>query len=162
MVLKEYYKVANYLKGEDLYFITLEYAKKLTDNYHSYMAIAKIGECSPQLITNAILYGMGIKKENAIKLCEIENVELDKSFTHSPPIAFEKDVSNLQLSEKIICGLKHNLEVKLRVMHNQLYVKELLVIVDDIIKESSYLGVIATKEKKEDFIVKSVQKRRKE
>ena len=153
--------MANYKKEEDLYFIKLEYAKILTDAYHSYMAIAKLGDCSPQLVTNAILYGMGIKKENAIKLCEIEGIELDEGFTHCPPITFEKDVSNLQLSEQIILGLKHNLETKLRVMHNQHYVNQLLEIVDEIIKESSYLGVIATKEKKEDFIVKAIQVRRK-
>lgn len=153
--------MANYKKDEDLYFIKLEYAKTLTDTLHSYMAIAKLAEVSPQLVTNSILYGMGIKKENAIKLCEIEGIELDVGFTHCPPITFEKDVTNLQLSEQIICGLKNNLETKLRVSHNQHYVNQLLELVDEIIKEASYLGVIATKEKKEDFIVKAIQRRRK-
>ena len=152
--------MGNYRKDEELYYIKLEYAKKLTDAYHTYMSISLLANVNPQTITNAIVHGLGIKKENAIKLCEIEGIELDEGFTHCPPITFEKDVSNLQLSEQIILGLKHNLETKLRVMHNQHYVNQLLEIVDEIIKESSYLGVIATKEKKEDFIVKAVQKRR--
>jgi len=155
-------ELANHLKNEDLYFIKLEYAKQLTDYFRSYMAIAKMSNVSCTLIENCIKFGLGIRKDSAIKLCSLNDIELDDAFTHQKPIVFERDVSNIELSEQIICGLKHNLEVKLRVMHNKLYVKELLLIVDDIIKESSYLGVIATKEKKEDFIVKAIQARRKE
>jgi len=124
------------------------------------------GICSNQ-IYRYIKENSSIMKENAIIISNLLNVNFDEYFelvnvkeNSEYLVLFEKDKSDLAISEEMICGLKLNIENRLLITHSKQYVNEIMKIVDDLIIESSYLGVHRTQAHKEKFIVDSITKRR--
>lgn len=71
------------------------------------------------------------------------------------------DRSFYTLAEEVIMGLKNNIVVRLESQrHTQVYIQEIIDVVDNIIIESAYLGRELTKDKKDDKIIMAIAKRR--
>lgn len=104
---------------------------------------------------------------NAIKIADALKIDFDELFYYTKKkqdierlIKIDKDKSDFQVSEEIITGIKRNIEYKLSINHDQEYVKRIMALVDDLVIESSYLGVNCQRDNQADFIVKAIQKRR--
>jgi len=94
-------------------------------------------------------------------LAKLSNEPIEELFHTGYPYLVEKDVSGLALSEDIIMGLRNNIYQRLLKLHHINYVNDIIEVVDDIIKEASYLGVQLQKENKADVIEKAIHQRRK-
>jgi hypothetical protein len=105
--------------------------------------------------------------DNAHAIANTLRVNFDELFILSKQkqiieriIKIDKDKSDLEVSEEIITGIKRNIEHRLSITHDKEYVKRIMDLVDDLVIESSYLGVNCQRDDKADFIVKAIQKRR--
>lgn len=72
----------------------------------------------------------------------------------------KKDEEELEISEKILVGLKENIKKRLMITHDITYTNQILRIIDDIIIEASFLGVVSEREKNSDYIINAIGKRR--
>lgn len=109
----------------------------------------------------------GLIGDNAHAIAQTLRVDFDELFILSKKkqvierlIKIDKDKSDFQVSEEIITGIKRNIEHKLSINNDQEYVKRIMALVDDLVIESSYLGVNCQRDDQADFIVKAIQKRR--
>lgn len=109
----------------------------------------------------------GLIGENARAIAQALRVDFDELFILSKKkqvierlIKIDKDKSDFQVSEEIITGIKRNIEHKLSINNDKEYVKRIMALVDDLVIESSYLGVNCQRDNQADFIVKAIQKRR--
>lgn len=113
-----------------------------------------------------------INKENVIKITSTLDIPVDvlfedyamryKTRNTNPANNNTQDKSNLIISEEIICGLKKNIQDRLSICHSRVYVNEIMKTIDELVIESSYLGVNVKEVNKEEFIVSAITKRRSE
>lgn len=115
--------------------------------------------------------GSAMITENAIKIAGALNVKLEDYFElvnvkegvkYVVESKNERDKTDMIVSEEIICGLKRKIEDRLLVSHSEIYVKEIMKVVDQLVIESSYLGVHCKENGKEKFILNAIAKRRNE
>lgn len=110
-----------------------------------------------------------VEYKNAIKIANALRIDFDELFelakikkdsyskANNPNV---KDESDLQISEKILVGLKANIKKQLEVSHDISYTNNILSLIDDIIIEATYLGYHQTRDNNEQFILKAIKKRR--
>ena len=144
--------------------------KQIKKKFITYRSFADITGISIKHISSYINYsdnGRLIREENAEKISRALEIEFDELFNekrikHLNYGEKERDdKTDMEISEEIILGLKHNVMNKLLIAYSELYVRDIMSIINDIIIEASYLGVNSTLANKQAFIVKAIEKRRK-
>ncbi len=110
---------------------------------------------------NSISEERGVSYKVALWLSDLIDMPIDTVFEADSRPIIPQDITYLELSEHIITGLKRNIQSRLLVCNGKLLVDDIMELIDEIIKESSYLGVEAQKNNAADFIIKAAQKRRK-
>lgn len=148
------------VKLETYYTIKEDFAKKLIKKYREYSKIAELAKIPRQTVENVFKDGSKLSPSYANKICGIEGIELLEGFDVFEPIVLDKDYTHLQLSEQMLNGFKAKIATRLSVTHSKPFVDEIIDTIDDIIEEACYLGIECQKNKRTDYILKRVFKRR--
>lgn len=156
MSVRQFYK----FKDKKLYF---DYIKKIG----SQTKVANQTGICLNTISKYASNDCAIIKSNAITLAKVMEKDFDKLFIEvnvkansTYKIREDRDKTDYQISEEIITGLKRKIEDRLSIQHSKTYVNEILSVVDELVIESSYLGVNSALNKKHAFIVKAITQRR--
>ena len=115
---------------------------------------------------------IAVIKLNAMSMCKTLKIPFEEMFdevnvkqdyyNQYQTVKFDRDKTDLIVSEEIICGIKLNIENRLSASHSKEFIKDISKLIDDIVIESSYLGVNSCKNGSEQFIVNAITKRRTE
>jgi hypothetical protein len=150
------------IENEDLlYYIDEDFKESLMAEFRTFTGIARVANISHGTVKNMFVDDMPVRYNVAEALAKLSNEPIEELFHTGYPYLVEKDVSGLALSEDIIMGLRNNIYQRLLKLHHINYVNDIIEVVDDIIKEASYLGVQLQKENKADVIEKAIHQRRK-
>lgn len=145
----------------DIYYtIKEDYAKKLIKKYQTYLAISQLSKIPLPTVENVFKVGHKLSYKLAQKICDIEGLTLEEGFDVFEAIKVDRDLTHTQLSEQMINGFKNNISKRLLVTHSKMYVDEIMLLIDNIIEESCYLGIECQKLGKTDYITKKIYKRR--
>lgn len=145
----------------DIYYtIKEDYAKKLIKKYQTYLTISQLSKIPLHTVENVFKVGHKISCKLAQKICDIEGLTLEEGFDVFEAIKVDRDLTHTQLSEQMINGFKNNISKRLLVTHSKMYVDEIMLLIDNIIEESCYLGIECQKLGKTDYITKKIYKRR--
>ena len=154
-------------ENKDLFYkYNREMLIDLVLQYESTMALAKASDVNYNTMYLLVedKYGRSlVSEEVAVKLAELRGVPFDEMFTLTPKVKHineSQELTYMALSERILVGLKANIEKRLSTTHSASYVNDIIKLVDDIIVEAAYLGVCSERDKQSDYICKKVQRRR--
>lgn len=118
---------------------------------------------SKSKINKDILYSLQkggyCKKLNAERISSFLGYKIEDLFIIENEYR-TNEISDYELSEKIILGLIANVEKRLLVTNSKLFVNEIIEIIKEIVIESSYMGRNAHRDKQSGFIEIAVSKRR--
>lgn len=156
MSVRQFYK----FKDKKVYY---DYIKKIG----SQTKVANLTGICINTISKYASNDCAIIKSNAITFAKVMEKDFDKLFIEVNVKANstykqreDRDKTDFQISEEIIMGLKRKIEDRLSINHSKTYVNDILSVIDELIIESSYLGVNSKTNNKHKFIVDAITKRR--
>ena len=156
MSVRQFYK----FKDKKVYY---DYIKKIG----SQTKVANLTGICINTISKYASNDCAIIKSNAITFAKVMEKDFDKLFIEVNVKANstykqreDRDKTDFQISEEIIMGLKKNIQDRLEITHTRPYVNDIMKVIDELVIESSYLGVNSALAKKHAFIVKAITSRR--
>ena len=149
------------------YIINFDLIDEFIEKEKSLIRFAQSCGVNPGRLQNCRSYQGGMDWDEVVKIAGYCGLTAEKiAIVRDPKVARtyitkkNDEVEPLSDSERVLMGLKENISKRLS-MHSLPFINEIQDIVNQIIIESSYLGVIANKSGQSDFVLNAVRRRQK-
>ena len=145
-------------EGMEVYFINKTKFDQLRGDL-TFKDVAKSVGISPNTMNKIVYELRGLELDYCKKIVDLIGCEFGDLFSKDPITHIRESVDEVVVGERMIVGLRSNILKRIEVSHSYQFVNEVMGLVDDLIIESSYLGVVIERKKASSFIENAVIKK---